>query len=130
MASESVAWTLKRMAESPLLSAEQELVLGRYTQRLGVFEMVRNGLRSSLEREPTLLEWATATNYTGGGNSVEFEINRFQNDLALGRRAKEQLVNSNMRLVVSIARRYQSLGVSLQDLIQEGSLGLIRAAEK
>ena len=44
--------------------------------------------------------------------------------------AKERMVNSNLRLVISIARRYQGLGLPLGDLIQEGILGLIRAAEK
>ena len=44
--------------------------------------------------------------------------------------AKERMVNSNIRLVVSIARRYQGHGLSLNDLVQEGMLGLIRAAEK
>jgi RNA polymerase primary sigma factor len=44
--------------------------------------------------------------------------------------AKERMINSNLRLVVSQARRYQGLGLSLGDLVQEGTLGLIRAAEK
>jgi RNA polymerase primary sigma factor len=44
--------------------------------------------------------------------------------------AKEKLVNSNLRLVVSIARRYVGHGLSMPDLVQEGMLGLIRAAEK
>ncbi len=47
-----------------------------------------------------------------------------------GRRAAETFVNSNLRLVVSVAKRYQSSGVPLLDLIQEGNLGLIRAVEK
>lgn len=46
------------------------------------------------------------------------------------REAKQRMVQSNMRLVVSIARKYANVGVSLQDLVQEGSLGLSRAAEK
>lgn len=46
------------------------------------------------------------------------------------REAKQKMVQSNMRLVVSIARKYSNVGVGLQDLIQEGSLGLSRAAEK
>ena len=44
--------------------------------------------------------------------------------------ARERMVNSNLRLVVSIARRYQNQGIALLDLIQEGVLGLIRAVEK
>ena len=47
-----------------------------------------------------------------------------------GRRAAEAFVNANLRLVVSVAKRYQSSGVPLLDLIQEGNLGLIRAVEK
>jgi RNA polymerase sigma factor (sigma-70 family) len=46
------------------------------------------------------------------------------------REAKQHMIQSNMRLVVSIARKYSNVGVGLQDLIQEGSLGLSRAAEK
>jgi RNA polymerase primary sigma factor len=44
--------------------------------------------------------------------------------------AKDRLINSNLRLVVSIARKYQGFGLPLQDLVQEAMLGLIRAAEK
>jgi RNA polymerase sigma factor (sigma-70 family) len=47
-----------------------------------------------------------------------------------GRKAKQLMVQSNMRLVVSIAKKYTKTGVGLQDLVQEGSLGLSRAAEK
>jgi RNA polymerase primary sigma factor len=47
-----------------------------------------------------------------------------------GERARAQLINSNLRLVVSIARRYQGHGLTLLDLIQEGSLGLMRAVDK
>ena len=44
--------------------------------------------------------------------------------------AKERMINSNLRLVVSVARKYQGQGLPLGDLIQEGMLGLIRAVEK
>ena len=54
----------------------------------------------------------------------------FFQDLVVARDAKKTMVRSNMRLVISIARRYQKVGVNLQDLVQEGSLGLMRATEK
>jgi RNA polymerase primary sigma factor len=55
---------------------------------------------------------------------------RFVEMMMTGKDAKQRMVQSNMRLVVSIARKYSNVGVSLQDLVQEGSLGLSRAAEK
>jgi len=55
---------------------------------------------------------------------------RLQTRAQAGRDAAELFVNSNLRLVVSVAKRYQSSGVPLLDLIQEGNLGLIRAVEK
>ena len=67
----------------------------------------------------------------------EFRLLRPAEELELAQRiergdlvAKERLINCNLRLVVSIARRYQGHGLTLNDLVQEGMLGLIRAAEK
>ncbi len=50
--------------------------------------------------------------------------------VATGQRAKQRMVKSNLRLVVSIAKKYHNFGLSMLDLIQEGSVGLMRAAEK
>jgi RNA polymerase primary sigma factor len=57
-------------------------------------------------------------------------LSAFKRRLYHGRRAKEKMVQSNLRLVVSIAKKYMNRGLSFQDLIQEGSLGLIRCRRK
>ena len=54
----------------------------------------------------------------------------FREMMLTAKEAKQRMVQCNMRLVMSIARRYHGVGVSVQDLVQEGSLGLARAAEK
>ena len=58
------------------------------------------------------------------------ERRRLQKAVKDGREAAELFVNANLRLVVSVAKRYQGTGVPLLDLIQEGNLGLMRAVEK
>jgi len=57
-------------------------------------------------------------------------VTDFVEMMMTAREAKQRMVQCNMRLVVSIARKYSNVGVNLQDLVQEGSLGLSRAAEK
>jgi len=69
------------------------------------------------------------------GNKRKVPLNRgsasdFVNMMLDAKEAKQLMVQSNMRLVVSIAKKYSNVGVGLQDLVQEGSLGLSRAAEK
>lgn len=145
--SDSMQWSLQRMGEAPLLTAEQEMALGTRCMRLSLQERAKVDLEKTLGRTPTMLEWAKASNFTQEYTAAAFRpktkknsrvatpknvqvVQAFQSELKANRAAKEQLVNANMRLVVSIARRYQSLGVTLQDLVQEGCLGLIRAAEK
>jgi RNA polymerase primary sigma factor len=128
------------MGEAPLLTHHQEVTLGARCLKLGLQEQARVVAEERLHREPSVLEWAAFANFTGAAELVTAGAEctadadqlgtRFLREVARNRRSKEELVNSNMRLVVSIARRYQNLGVSLQDLVQEGSLGLIRAAEK
>lgn len=58
------------------------------------------------------------------------QLSKLQADRELGYTARRRFIQSNLRLVVSIARRYQGMGLPLLDLIQEGNLGLMRAVEK
>ena len=67
--------------------------------------------------------------YIGVDTSAE-QIAANEAQLASLRTAKERMINSNLRLVVKIAKQYANKGLGLQDLIQEGTLGLITAVDK
>jgi RNA polymerase primary sigma factor len=121
-ADDSVRWYLQLIGRVRLLRPEEEIQLAREISQLLHWEHVKISLREKLQREPTSSEWTAACKVS--------DVKKFRSILHNARRAKERMVAANLRLVVSIAKRYVNRGMSLQDLIQEGSLGLIRAAEK
>ena len=107
--SDPVRMYLKEIGKVPLLTAQQEVDLAR---------RIESGLAAAgemAEAEDSL-------------SVVEEE--RLEAKVADGLRAKRQLIEANLRLVVSIAKRYVGRGMLLLDLIQEGNLGLMRAVEK
>ncbi|MEM1170076.1 MAG: RNA polymerase sigma factor RpoD [Cyanobacteria bacterium P01_H01_bin.35] len=118
---DSIRLYLQEIGRIRLLRADEEIELARKIADLLELERIREDLMYHLDREPQVSEWA---------NAVDMDLSKFKRRLILGRRAKEKMVQSNLRLVVSIAKKYMNRGLSFQDLIQEGSLGLIRAAEK
>ena len=118
---DSIRVYLQEIGRIRLLRPDEEIELARKIADLLYLEELAAQFESDNGREPDKKEWAAL---------VEMPLIRFRRRLMLGRRAKEKMVQSNLRLVVSIAKKYMNRGLSFQDLIQEGSLGLIRAAEK
>ncbi len=100
---------LKQIGKVPLLNAEQEVELAKRIEA-GLFA------EEKLALERTVLEF-----------QVLDDLEWIAED---GRRAKNHLLEANLRLVVSLAKRYTGRGMLFLDLIQEGNLGLIRAVEK
>ncbi len=99
---------LREIGRIPLLSAAEEVELARRVEA-GLFAEEKLGRETGLDERLAL------------------DLDRI---VVLGRVAKRRLIESNLRLVVSVAKRYVGRGLTMLDLVQEGNLGLIRAVEK
>ena len=118
---DSIRVYLQEIGRIRLLRPDEEIELARKIADLLQLEELAAQFEADHGHYPDTKEWAVL---------VDMPLIKFRRRLMLGRRAKEKMVQSNLRLVVSIAKKYMNRGLSFQDLIQEGSLGLIRAAEK
>ena len=105
--SDPVSWYLATIGRIPLLTPAEEIELGNQVQAM--MALTKDGSREFEDGELTTAQ---------------------RRLLRIGRRAKERMMKANLRLVVSVAKKYQGKGLELLDLIQEGSLGLERAVEK
>ena len=113
---------LRDIGRVPLLSHQQEITLGRQVQDLMELEALESELKSESGEEVVAPE---ALAKKAGLSGVQLK-----RKLQAGRRAKERMVAANLRLVVSVAKKYTKRNMELLDLIQEGTIGLVRGVEK
>lgn len=118
---DTVGAFFKEMARYPLLKPDEEIELAHCVKSIVDIEEKRETLKEELKRSPSKAELAEA---------MEMNVRQLEQKLYKGRVAKRKMIRSNLRLVVSIAKRYLNRGVPFLDLIQEGAIGLNRAAEK
>ena len=107
---------LHEIGRVPLLTHEQEIVYGKQVQKMMTLLAEKEKVS-----ELSLKEWAD------NAQMSEIELNRIIRE---GQRAKQKMIEANLRLVVAIAKKYQKRNMEFLDLIQEGSLGLERGVEK
>ena len=116
-------WMLQSR-RSQLLTPEEEIRFSQQVQEGERLYKIRKQIADKRKIDPESIseeDWAKAANLPAWELAVRIQE---------AEEAKRRLIESNLRLVVSIAKRYASRGISLADLIQEGNLGLIRAVEK
>ena len=112
---DSVRSYLRDIGRIPLLEHEEEILLGRQVQRL-----------MELQEQMKELE----LDESGLAEAWEIPLKQIKRELRDGKKAKEKMVTANLRLVVSVAKKYTKRNMELLDIIQEGTIGLVRGVEK
>ena len=118
---DSVRAYLRDIGRIPLLEHDEEILLGRKVQQLMLLEDKRNELESQFNRKIDDIELA---------GHLNVDPKKIRHDLRSGAKAKDKMVTANLRLVVSVAKKYTKRNMELLDIIQEGTIGLVRGVEK
>ncbi|MCG5059511.1 MAG: RNA polymerase sigma factor, RpoD/SigA family [Limnoraphis sp. WC205] len=121
VSADTVRTYLHEIGRVPLLTQEEEIHFGKQVQHMMKQLEAKDQLTKTLGHEPTKTEWA---------KEVELTEEELDKVIVSGRRAKQKMIEANLRLVVSIAKKYQKRNMEFLDLIQEGTLGLERGVEK
>ncbi len=115
LSGDSVRAYLRDIGRIPLLEHDEEILLGRKVQRL-------------MELEEQQKELGLDVQALADAHNVP--LKQIKRELRDGRKAKEKMVTANLRLVVSVAKKYTKRNMELLDIIQEGTIGLVRGVEK
>lgn len=121
LSADMVRTYLHEIGKIPLLTNEEEIIYGKQVQQMMDIVTTQETLSQEHDRLPTQQEWA---------NAVGLIPAALDEALKQGTRAKRRMIEANLRLVVSVAKKYQKRNLELLDLVQEGTLGLERAVDK
>ncbi|MEL6471038.1 MAG: RNA polymerase sigma factor, RpoD/SigA family [Cyanobacteria bacterium J06623_4] len=114
---------LHEIGRVPLLSHEDEIVLGKQVQKMMSLLALKDELSADLAEGEAVSDAALA-------EAAEMTEAELSNHMRRGQRAKRKMIEANLRLVVAVAKKYQKRNLEFLDLIQEGTLGLERGVEK
>ena len=112
---DSVRAYLRDIGRVPLLEHDEEILLGRQVQRLMEIEEQKKEL--GLDNQQL-------------ADASDMSVRQIKKEIRDGIKAKEKMVTANLRLVVSVAKKYTKRNMELLDIIQEGTIGLVRGVEK